>query len=133
MKEQACIDAEGIARLVPFTELDEAACTELACYASLRREVRGACLFERDSDDDWNCYLLEGELELLAEDGQRRVLSAGKEQARYVISRLRPHKFAVTALTDVLCLQLPVAQVEKVLAGWASDSYQVEEVVLSID
>lgn len=58
-------------------------------------------LLARGTADNWNMYLLEGALELEAEDGEKIIVEAHTPQASAPISSLKPRIFTVTAATPV--------------------------------
>lgn len=61
----------------------------------------GACLIERNASDNWNLYLIEGQLSLKTADGTRSAIDGGSSKATYPISSLKPRKYTVTAATQV--------------------------------
>ena len=57
----------------------------------------GSVLLEIGSRDNWNLYLVEGEIELQAGDGVRKTLAASSEAAANPIASLKPRKYTVSA------------------------------------
>jgi len=57
----------------------------------------GSQLLARGSEDKWNMYLLDGAVELEAEDGEKMVVEANTPQAAAPIASLKPRIFTVTA------------------------------------
>ena len=77
---------------------------ELAEGSQVRRAERGACLLELGSEKPQQLFLIEGELELSADDGQVHRVRHTDPAARSPVSRLRPSRYRVTARSDVLYL-----------------------------
>ncbi|MGW8246556.1 MAG: hypothetical protein ACWGOV_00475 [Acidiferrobacterales bacterium] len=57
----------------------------------------GSQLLARGSADKWNMYLLDGAVELEAEDGEKMIVEANTPQAAAPIASLKPRIFTVTA------------------------------------
>lgn len=66
----------------------------------------GALLLDVGSSDDWNLYLVSGEAELIAADGQHSVVAAGSAAARLPLAQLKPRRYTVVARTPVQFLWL---------------------------
>lgn len=75
--------------------------TEIAEHSPIFQAPVGSRLLERDTNDDWNLYLLNGTIELEASDGVTKQIEAMAETARAPISFLKPRKYAVRAITEV--------------------------------
>lgn len=75
--------------------------TEIAEHSPIFQAPVGSRLLERDTNDDWNLYLLNGTIELEAGDGATKQIEAMAEAARAPISFLKPRKYAVRAITEV--------------------------------
>jgi hypothetical protein len=58
-------------------------------------------LLARGTKDNWNMYLLDGALELEADDGEKLIVEAQTPRAAAPISSLKPRIFTVTAATPV--------------------------------
>ena len=66
----------------------------------------GSVLLDAGSSDAWNLYLVSGEVELIAADGQRSAVAAGSAAARRPLALLKPRQYTVMARTPVQCLWL---------------------------
>ncbi len=71
----------------------------LAACLPIYTATPGHLLLDRDTTDAWNLYLLEGDIELTAADGAKRIITGGTENATNSVAALKPRKFTVTALT----------------------------------
>lgn len=58
-------------------------------------------LLARGTSDKWNMYLIDGVVELEAEDGEKFTVEAKTPQATTPIASLKPRIFTVTAVTPV--------------------------------
>jgi len=91
----------ALRRFERLEDLDERQLTELAQEADMRHAGPGGCVLELGSKDPRLLFLLEGELELIAEDGAVRLVRHTDVAARGPVCRLRPSRYRVTARTDV--------------------------------
>ncbi|MEE8387021.1 MAG: hypothetical protein V3R65_00460 [Acidiferrobacterales bacterium] len=58
-------------------------------------------LLARDTSDKWNMYLIDGVVELEAEDGEKFTVEAMTPQATTPIASLKPRMYTVTSVTQV--------------------------------
>ena len=105
----------------------------LAERLEIRHARPGERLLELGATDDNTLYLLDGKLELRAEDGHVRLIDAAEPAARLPISRLRPSLYRVTAKTPVkyLCVENSVLneflEFEPTSSILVEESYLVDE------
>ena len=92
---------EVLKRFHRIDDLSQAELQALASRLQVYKAPRGTRLLELGNKDDTTLYLIEGEVELLADDGNKRILNARDNAARRPISRLRPSQYRVTALGNV--------------------------------
>jgi len=59
----------------------------------------GTQLLARGTNDKWNLYLLEGTVQLEAEDGEKIIVEAGTPRAAAPVASLKPRMFNVTTMT----------------------------------
>jgi hypothetical protein len=84
-----------------FRDLSVNGLTILADQHPIFRAPVTTQLLARGTSDNWNLYLLEGALQLEAEDGEKLTVEAHTPQAAAPISSLKPRMFTVTAATPV--------------------------------
>jgi len=89
-------------------------------------------LVELGSEDNSSIYLVKGKVRLLAQDGKNQVISDSDEAAKNPISRLRPSRYEVTALTPVSYLKIDNELLDSVLhldepTTMLSNHYEVSE------
>lgn len=114
------VQAEQIRQFMRFRDLTATQQNELSSSCPAYRAPPNTLLLERGSTDQWNLYLLEGKVELKADDGERKELTSGSDNARNAVAALKPRKFAVTALTPVRFLWIHesiVADIQQRLPG----------------
>lgn len=84
----------------------------------------GTVLLEIGSQDNWNLYLIEGEIELQAGDGGRRTLAASSEAAANPVASLKPRQYTVSAKSPVRFLWIcddHLAQIQRQPTGSSFD------------
>jgi hypothetical protein len=88
-------------RSVPFDRLDR-----FGHGLETKTAPPGAVIAERGGSDDWNYYLLQGVVQLEAEDGGKHIIEGGTSEARAALANLKPRRYRVTAVTTVKYLQI---------------------------
>jgi len=86
--------SERLKTLIPFANASEASNITALTFAELIELRSGDRLFEVGLNDEWDYYLLEGELALIASDGRETLLDATSPKAKNPLAYLRPRKFA---------------------------------------
>ncbi|MGB5202088.1 MAG: HDOD domain-containing protein [Sedimenticolaceae bacterium] len=109
-------------------DLDDNQLDELAQSADFCHARPGTQLLAIGSNDTRLLFLLQGTLELLAADGAVRVVRDTDLAAQDPISRLRPSRYQVTALTDVGYLLLERQALERLAKPCAASSMLIEEI-----
>ena len=66
----------------------------------------GVALFKQGDKDNFSFYLLDGEIELHANDQQQNVISSGSERALYAMAQLQPRQFSAKAKTEAVVFQI---------------------------
>lgn len=113
---------ELLRQFEPLRELDKHQLTILASYCRLYRAIPGARLLKRGSQDDMTIYLVQGEVELKAADGARRIVAAGTPEACRPIAQLKPRLYRVKARSHVVFLQMKDASLVQVLRETSTGS-----------
>jgi HD-like signal output (HDOD) protein len=125
-----------------FTPLDEATpeqLKEIAAQAEWLQAGKKAVLMELGDTDEHSIFLLKGNILLEAADGRKRIIKHTDPAARSPLSRLRPSRYRVTALTPVRYVKIDNAVLDRLLAEEeasemiSSHYYVVEEGVDSGD
>lgn len=102
---------------VHFTALNEAQLTLLAKHSFIYTAAAGARLIDRGMSDEWNFYLLEGEVALVPAEGATLSVTGGSEKARAPIAFLKPRKYTVNALSKISFLWIHDAALRKLGVG----------------
>jgi putative nucleotidyltransferase with HDIG domain len=94
---------------IPFSECSEDELIVLADHAWVDQAEPGHILAEAGSSDNWDYYLIEGTLKLVAADGRVLFITGGSRTARAPISHLQPRQYTLSALTPVKYLRVDVS------------------------
>jgi HD-like signal output (HDOD) protein len=111
-------------RLSPLGDRDPAT---LAGDVALLQAAAGDLLLALGSDDSRQLFLLEGELELVAGDNARHRVRASDPAARAPLSRLRPSRYRVSAISDVRYLMVEQHLLEGCVEPGCGPGMVVEE------
>ena len=96
---------EQMRRFKQFSELPDDLLAELSEKCEWLDANKSSVLIELGSDEKTTLFLLEGKVRLTAEDGGTKVISHQGHAARSPISRLRPSRYQVVAITPVKYLK----------------------------
>jgi CRP-like cAMP-binding protein len=100
MAEGILVDKSVLKTLVPPNALNAENFQELAGKAFVEEIPAGKTIFKAGDLDRKTTYLLEGQVELVAEDGQTQSLSGGTDLAKHPLANLQPRKHTVKAKTN---------------------------------
>lgn len=125
-----------LSTLVPLNTLRRHQFDQVFAAVEFLRFPEGTILFRQGDVDPDSLYLLEGHIELSADDGKRpNTIHSDRHESVYSIAQLSPRRFTGRALTDALIARVPHVPLERALAieqvvggGWATaDDVLVEE------
>lgn len=91
------VEPQRLRAFTRFRDLSLDGLTLLADQHPIFHAPAGSQLLARGSEDKWNLYLLDGVIELEAEDGDKTLVEANTPQAAAPIASLKPRMFTVTA------------------------------------
>ncbi|MCP5430749.1 MAG: HDOD domain-containing protein [Chromatiaceae bacterium] len=123
------IDA-ALRRLDTVAGLDEGQLNELAQLVEVQQAPHGTCLLSLGSKDTRVLFLLEGELKLEAADGAGHVVCHTDAAALGPVSRLRPSRYGVTALSDVRYLMIEQSLLDRFVEHVPVGGVLVEEALM---
>ena len=123
----------ALQRFHHLSELGDEQILELAEQVSVNQARPGACLLEFGSLENRLLYLVEGEVELLAEDGERRIIRHTDAAAMAPVARLRPSRYRVLARSRVSYLLIDHEIVDRLAREERIDAMRVNEADISID
>jgi hypothetical protein len=95
------VDPGRLRSFVHFRDMDPARLALLSTHSLVYTAPAGVCLLERGMTDQWNLYLLEGNVKLEPEEGAILTVEGGSDKGAAPISFLKPRKYTVTALSKV--------------------------------
>ena len=73
---------EVLAGFSTFQQLDANTLARAACRTQVHRAPPHTCLLAQGTSDDWNLYLVDGKLQLVANDGDMELTESGSQKAR---------------------------------------------------
>ncbi len=111
--DRAEIDRFG--EFLPMGELTATGFRKLAQIFSISVVPQDHYLFRVGDNDALSIFLLQGRVELEGE-GNRIVVNAGTETARYALANLKPRRFSGRALTDASIMHVKSALLERLVA-----------------
>ncbi len=117
---------EYIKNLVPMNELSPQYQVQLAERAEVIHCRKSRHIFKQGDQDNFSFYLLEGEIELLADGQLHNVIESGSDRANYAMAQLQPRQFSARAKTAVTILQIDRNALDQMLVLAGKDN--VEEV-----
>lgn len=123
----------ALRRFDHLSDLGDEQILELAQQVSVNQARAGTCLLEIGSREKRLLYLVEGEVELLAEDGARRLIRHTDAAAMAPVARLRPSRYRVLARSHVSYLLIDHEIVDRLAREERIDAMRVTEADISID
>ena len=98
--------ADSIKLLVPINELPANVQSELCQKGEFISVKKGKFLFKQGDTDNFSFYLLEGDLELIANDQLQSTVQGGSDRARYALAQLQPRQMSARAKTLIKVLRI---------------------------
>ncbi len=118
--------AATIKLLVPINELSSQVQNELTQKAKFIKLRKGKFLFKQGDTDNFSFYLLEGELELLANKQLQNTVGGGSDRARYAMAQLQPRQMSAKAKTPVTVLQIERDALDKFMVSGKAGAASIE-------
>ncbi|MGV6826897.1 MAG: HDOD domain-containing protein [bacterium] len=129
------INKETLRRFSRLEDLSNQELDALIGQMHVGQAPKRAELIPLGSEDESTFYLLDGTVRLEAGDGRTKDIKASDDAAKHPISRLRPSRYRVTAITKVKFLRIDNDQLDSVLSvempSKLMDSYEVSELLES--
>ena len=122
------VDEQTLSRLVPISGLTPKSITQLAQKAAVEVVKRGKYLFRKGDEDGLTTYLLEGELELFADETHIERVLGGSQTARHPVAQLQPRQYSARARTECKVIQIQRKLLDQLLALDQSGGYEVSEI-----
>jgi HD-like signal output (HDOD) protein len=132
-KDNANPVTQALSRFDHLSGLGDEQLTELAGQIRVLEADGGARLLDLGSKETRLLFLVEGALELLAEDGARHIVRHTDAAALGPVSRLRPSRYRVTAVGAVRYLMIDHQIIDQLSRNDEIDAMQIDEVHLAVD
>ncbi len=117
---------------VPIKSVIKEAYERLKTETSFTQYEEGENIFSIGDNDPNSLFLLEGEIELLSNDGKKSILSAKQEQSLFALSSLKPRLFNAHALDHVLIAKINTKILDKLLI-WEQSATETEHAAVEVD
>jgi len=98
--------ADLISQLIPINELSPKLQRQLIESAEIIECKKKRHVFKQGDKDNYSFYLLDGEIDLLANDQLHSTIIAGSVQADYAMAQLQPRQFSAKAKTKSTLLKI---------------------------
>ena len=92
------VDKGVLKSFVPPSALNAENFQELAGKAVVEEVAAGKTIFKPGDNDRKTVYLIEGELEITSEGGEKTSLKSGADLAKHPIANFQPRKHTVVAV-----------------------------------
>ena len=112
LKEQY---ADRISALIPINDISAKLQKRLLSDTEIITCKKRRHVFKQGDRDNFSFYLLDGEIELLADEQVRSTIAAGSDQANYAMAQLQPRQFSAKAKTEVIVLRVDRSVLEQLL------------------
>ena len=110
-----------IGKLVPVNELPPAVQNEVINRCNLLKVRKGGFIFKQGDRDDFAFYLLDGEIELIANKDLHNTIASGTDRARYAMAQLQPRQFSARASKAVVVMQVVRDLLDKLMVVHQKD------------
>jgi CRP-like cAMP-binding protein/rhodanese-related sulfurtransferase len=115
MAEEIQKYAQQISQLIPICELPTQIQNEVIKNANLLKVRKGSFIFKQGDRDEYSFYVIEGEIELHANNQLHNTIAAGTDRSRYAMAQLQPRQFSARARTSSVVLQISRDYLDKLL------------------
>ncbi|MFT5396129.1 MAG: CRP-like cAMP-binding protein [Gammaproteobacteria bacterium] len=95
---------QKIRELIPINELSPNLQGKLLEKAKIMEVKKSRFIFKQGDKDDYSYYLLDGEIELHANEQLESVIQSGSDRAKYALAQLQPRQFSAKAKTPLKIL-----------------------------
>lgn len=130
--ESTSLRLEELKRFTPLDEAPLHVLESVARKAEWLQAAKRTLIMDLGDTEDSSIFLLKGNILLEAADGRKRIIKHTDPAARSPLSRLRPSRYRVTALTPVQYVKIENALLNQILeeeeaSEMISSHYLVEE------
>ena len=115
MSEEKTRLSEQIKDLIPINKLPPNLQARLLDQARVMEVKKSRFLFKQGEKDNYSYFLLEGEIELLADKQGGDLIKGGSDRARYALARIQPRQFSAQARTKARVLVIERNSLDQLL------------------
>ena len=115
MSEEKTRLSEQIKDLIPINKLPPNLQARLLDQARVMEVKKSRFLFKQGDKDNYSYFLLEGEIELLADKQGGDLIKGGSDRARYALARIQPRQFSAQARTKARVLVIERNSLDQLL------------------
>ena len=115
MSEKETRLSEQIKDLIPINKLPPNLQARLLDQARVMEVKKSRFLFKQGDKDNYSYFLLEGEIELLADKQGGDLIKGGSDRARYALARIQPRQFSAQARTKARVLVIERNSLDQLL------------------
>ncbi len=123
---------EYLSTLTPFDHVQESTLILAMSFAQIIELGQNLVLFDNESDDAHDYYLIQGAVKIIADDGRESLITSGTARALKPLAYLRPIRYkAITKSITGRFLKLPHNFVESIFEqAKKSSEWDHEEIVV---
>jgi CRP-like cAMP-binding protein len=107
--------AAQISTLVPINEMPPHVQNGVVQQCNLIKVRKGGTVFKQGDRDEFSYYLLDGEIEMLANNQKHSSLAGGTDRARYAMGQLQPRQFTAKAMKPSVVMQIQRAFLDRLM------------------
>jgi CRP-like cAMP-binding protein len=107
--------ADIIRQLIPVNELPPEVQNEIIKNAELIELKKKSQIFKQGDRDNFSCYLLDGEIQLEANNQVHNSIVGASDRARYPMAQLQPRQFSGIAKVDSMVMRIDRNALDKLL------------------
>lgn len=124
------IDAKLLNRYQPLNAINPENLTALAQKIQPESISSGTTLFSRGDKDNFQYFLLKGEIDLSGNSGVLKTIKAGLPDALNAIAQVIPRTVTATAKTDSIIFKIDANTIDVMLTWDQAGNYQVDELAV---
>ena len=121
------INVSLLARFQPLNALNPENLHEVLKQLQLKKIQAGKNLFSKGDTENYQFYLVKGELELLGNSGVLKVIKGGTPDGFNAIAHILPRTITAKAKTDIIIFKIDGNLIDVMLTWDQTGNYQVTE------
>ncbi len=127
--------ATAVRRLIPINGLPEQHQEEILRKGKVVRYRKGRYVFKQGDRDNFSFFVIQGELELMADGQLVKQVSSDTPDARHALAQLQPRQLSARARTPLQIFKIDRVVLDRLLADdrFDDEASQVEVVELEED